>query len=180
MDIWTYIKSDLTRYVENYSNKIFIKQLFVNRSFQYTFWLRLTHHKSKLIKYIAIIVHKYLSNKYHIYIPRSLKIGYGFYISHRMCIVINPTVSIGNNVNISQFTNIGSNEGQAATIGDNVYIGPQVCIVEDVKIGNNSTIGAGCVVVKDVPENATVVGTPAKVISYDNPGRYIKRKWKCN
>ncbi len=60
---------------------------------------------------------------------------------------------------------VGSNEGQAATIGDNVYIGPNVCIVEDVMIGNNCTIGAGSVVTKDIPENATAAGNPTKIIS---------------
>lgn len=62
-------------------------------------------------------------------------------------------------------------------IGDNVYIGPSVCIVENVSIGDNATIGAGAVVVKDVPANATVAGVPAKVISEKQPGRYILNKW---
>lgn len=56
-------------------------------------------------------------------------------------------------------------------------MGPSVCIVEDVKIGSNVTIGAGSVVTKDIPENATAVGNYAKVINYNHPGRYIKNKW---
>ncbi|MFM5412420.1 serine O-acetyltransferase [Aeromonas veronii] len=94
-----------------------------------------------------------------------------------MALVLNLTTKIGTNCNLSQFTTIGSNHGQAATIGDNVYIGPNVCIVEDVKIGNNVTIGAGSIVTKDIPDNSTAVGVPAKVISNNNPGRYVNRRW---
>lgn len=91
---------------------------------------------------------------------------------------MNPTAKIGNNCNLSQFTTIGANEGKAAVIGDNVYIGPSVCLVENVIIGDNVTIGAGAVVVKDVPDDATVAGVPAKIISYKSPGRYINRRWQ--
>ena len=66
----------------------------------------------------------------------------------------------------------------AAVIGDNVYIGPNVCVVEDVIIGDNVTIGAGSVVTKDIPSNATAVGNYAKVINYNNPGRFINNQWK--
>lgn len=78
--------------------------------------------------------------------------------------MIHPTAVIGRNVNLSQFTTIGSNKGKAATIGDNVYVGPGVCIVEDVTIGEGSTIGAGAVVTKNTPPHSVSVGVPAKVI----------------
>ena len=94
-----------------------------------------------------------------------------------MCMVVNGGTVIGNNVNLSQFLNIGTNHETPAIIGDNVYVGPHVSIIEDVKIGCNSSIGAGAVVTKDVPENATVAGVPAKVLNYNNPGRYILRPW---
>ena len=108
------------------------------------------------------------------------KVGYGLYIGHGGPVVINETARIGNNCNLSQFTTIGSNHGQAAIIGDNVYIGPSVCLVEDVHIGSNATIGAGSVVTKDIPENATAAGNYAKVLNYRNPGRYIKNPWPIN
>ena len=104
-------------------------------------------------------------------------LGYGLYIGHNGPVIVNPTAKIGNNCNLSQFTTIGSNRGPAAEIGDNVYIGPSVCIVENVKIGNNVTIGAGSVVTKDLPENATVAGNYAKVLNYNNPGRYVNKRW---
>lgn len=90
-----------------------------------------------------------LSRKYGIQIPPTVKIGYGLYIGHGIGIIINDSTVIGSNCNISQFLTIGSNRGTPAIIGDNVYIGPSVCIVENVRIGNNTTIGAGSVVVKD-------------------------------
>ena len=119
-------------------------------------------------------------NKNYIQIPLETKIGYGFYIGHGGPVIINGTTIIGNNCNISQFTTIGANEGKAAVIRDNVYIGPNVCIVEDVLIKDNVTIGAGSVVCKDLPENATVAGNYAKVLNFNNPGRYIENRWNID
>ncbi|MFP3838254.1 transferase [Prevotella intermedia] len=65
-------------------------------------------------------------------------------------------------------------------MGDNVYIGPNVCIIENVRIGNNVTIGAGAIVVKDIPDNATVAGNPAKIISYNDHSDLRLRVWKNN
>ena len=118
-----------------------------------------------------------ISRIYQIDIPASTKIGYGFYIGHHICMVVNGATIIGNNVNLSQFVNIGSSDNLSAIIGDNVWIAPHVSIVDDVNIGNNSSVGAGAVVTKNVPENATVVGVPAKVINYNNPGRYVCNRW---
>lgn len=100
------------------------------------------------------------------------------YIGHGFGIVVNSSAIIGNNCNLSQLTTIGANDGKAAVIGDNVYIGPNVCLVENVHIGNNVTIGAGAVVTKDIPDNATAAGVPAKVLNYDNAARYINNKWE--
>ena len=106
------------------------------------------------------------------------KIGYGLYIGHGGPIVVNPTAQIGNNVNLSQFTTIGSNHDKAAIIGDNTYIGPNSCIIEDVVIGKNVTIGSGSVVTKNIPDNATACGNYAKVINYNDPGRYTRNnRW---
>ena len=170
-----YVKSDLFRYYGKYNMKTFIKALLINKSFRVQYAFRLWQNKG-FIKYWGLLL--YILFRDNNRIPRSVKIGYGLYIGHGGPVVINPTAIIGNNVNLSQFTTIGSNEGKAAVIGDNVYIGPNVCLVEDVVIGNNVTIGAGSVVTKSIPDNATAVGNYAKVINYNNPARYIGNKWK--
>lgn len=177
-----YIKSDLGRYIgqdNTTSYKIFSFYM-RSISFRFTFWLRLCKSQNKLIRGVAIINHRRLSRKYMLDIPRNTDIGYGLYLGHGGSIVINETAKIGNNVNLSQFTTIGSNKGKAAVIGDNVYIGPSVCIVEDIKIGSNVKIGAGSVVVHDIPDNATAVGVPAKAVKINQEENiFVQNKYKA-
>lgn len=116
--------------------------------------------------------------KESIQISPKTQIGYGLFIGHAGPIIVSPYTKIGNNVHLSQFTSIGTNHKKGATIGDNTYVGPNVCIVEDVVIGCNVTIGAGSVVTKNIPNNATACGNYAKVINYNNPGRYtMNNRW---
>lgn len=165
------------RYYGRADKKTLIKALLKNSTFRFQFALRLCQGKGA-VKCIGRILWRLNRTRKTIQISPQTKIGYGLYIAHNGPVVISPTAVIGNNCNLSQFTTIGSNHGKAATIGDNTYIGPNVCIVEDVKIGNNVTIGAGSVVTKDIPDNATAVGNYAKVIHYNNPGRYVGRRWE--
>lgn len=171
------IRSDLFRYAGRTGVSPFFRNILLNRSFKYTFWLRLCRARSGFVRLIAKVMHRHLSNRYGIQIPRAVQIGPGLYIGHHMCVVVNKTAVIGRNCNLSQFTTIGSNHNSAAKIGDSVYIGPGVSIVEGVSIGAGATIGAGAVVVRDVPAGATVAGNPAKVISEKEPGRYIHNPW---
>lgn len=146
--------------------------------FAFLFWFRLFSGAKRNVFYqFGKLMLRRQSLRLGIEIPLATKIGYGFFFAHRSAVIIHPSAVIGNNCNISQYTTIGSNMGKAATIGDNVYIGPSVCIIENVVVGSNATIGAGSVVVKDVPAGATIAGVPAKVISDKAPGRFIQNKW---
>lgn len=144
--------------------------------FKYSFWLRLSAMKNPF-RLLAKVIHYLQSKKYSVYIPSSTQIGYGLYIGHCFGIVINRYTKIGNNCNITHLLTIGSNNKTPAIIGDKVYIGPSVSIVEKVMIGDRTTIGAGSVVVKDVPANSTVAGNPAKVISTKDHSAYICNIW---
>ncbi|MGV0936466.1 serine O-acetyltransferase [Empedobacter falsenii] len=177
-EVLKYIYSDLCRYTNNISIKNLLFHYYFNRGFKYMLWFRFTKHNNLFIRRFSFLILNIKRIKYKIDISHKTQIGYGFYIGHSGPIVINPTTIIGNNVNVSQYTSIGANEGPAAIIKDEVYIGPNVCIIENVIIGSKVTIGAGSVVTKNIPDNATVVGNYAKVINYDNPGKYILNKFK--
>ena len=178
LEIVEYIKSDLHRYGGAVSLSQFVEHIIFSRGFRFSFWFRLCKSRRFLLKSIAKLFRFRLSRRYGIDFPTQIEVGYGLYLGHGIGIVVNPSTKIGNNCNLSQFTTIGANKGgQAAIIGDNVYIGPNVCIVEAVVIGDNSTIGAGSVVTKDVAPNLTVAGVPAKPISEKNPGQFVNRRW---
>lgn len=103
-------------------------------------------------------------------IPYSVKhIGKGMWFAHPYSTVLNAE-SIGDNFNCLHCTTIGTKAGMNGKAGDkpiignNVSVGCNVCIIGGIHIGDNVTIGAGSVVVKDVPSNCIVAGNPARVI----------------
>ena len=140
-------------------------------------WQRLCGYKGVLY-YPSKLMHKLCCNLRQIDLPIETRIGFGLYLGHKRCMVINGGTIIGNNVSLFQFLNIGTEHNTPAIIGDEVYVGPGVCIVENVRIGSKSSIGAGAVVTKDVPAESTCAGVPAKVINYNDPGRFIKFRWE--
>lgn len=84
----------------------------------------------------------------------------------RVGTLINQLASIGHDVEIGKFVEICPNVSISGNciIGDNVFIGTGAIILPKVKIGNNVKIGAGAVVNKDLPDNCTAVGIPAKIL----------------
>ncbi len=175
-----YIKSDLYRYNGKVTLKLFFKEYLLNRGFCFTVWFRLSKVDNYFIKNFAILILNVKRIRYHIDISHRCQIGYGLYIGHSGPLIINSTAIIGNNCNLSQYTTIGSNDDKAAIISDNVYIGPNCCLIENVRIGENVTIGGGSVVTKDLPDNCTAAGNYAKVLNFSNPGRYIINKYDFN
>ena len=102
-------------------------------------------------------------------IPSSTIIGDNFEIFHSAhASVVSPGTIIGKNVSLRQNTTIGAKGFDSAEkspiIEDEVTIGPNVCIIGSITIGRGATIGAGAVVVKDVPPNTVVVGKSCKNI----------------
>ena len=111
------------------------------------------------------------------------KIGKNLFIDHGMGVVIGETSEIGNNVTIYHAVTLGGSspsidserqrhEKRHPTIGNDVVIGSGAQIIGPIKVGNNARIASNAVVVKDVPENATMVGIPAKAVKLENKGNF--------
>ena len=111
------------------------------------------------------------------------KIGKNLFIDHGMGVVIGETSEIGDNVTMYHSVTLGGSspsidserqrhEKRHPTIGNDVVIGSGAQIIGPIRVGNNSRIAANAVVVKDVPENATMVGIPAKVVKLENKGSF--------
>lgn len=92
----------------------------------------------------------------------------GLVIMHPVGIVINSKVTGGSKIVLESGVVIGDEKGKAPVLGDNIFIGAGAKIVGGITIGSNVKIGANAVVVKDVPDNVTVVGIPAKVVSKES------------
>lgn len=99
------------------------------------------------------------------------KIGRRFFIDHGMGVVIGETCEIGDNVMVYQGVTLGGTGKEKGkrhpTLKDNVLVATGAKVLGSITIGENSKVGAGSVVLKDVPPNATVVGIPGKVVMRD-------------
>lgn len=95
-------------------------------------------------------------------------IGKRFFVDHATGVVIGETAIIGDNVSIFQGVTLGGvsfNKGKRhPTIGNHVVIGCNASVLGNITIGNNVRIGAGSVVLKDVPDDCTVVGVPGRIV----------------
>ncbi len=99
-------------------------------------------------------------------------IGKGFFIDHGTGVVIGETTVIGDNVTLYQGVTLGGTGKECGkrhpTIGDNVMISVGAKVLGSFKVGDNSKIGAGSVVIEEVPPNCTVVGVPGRIVKQDN------------
>ena len=139
-------------------------------------WLRNIRSTARLIMQIA----RFLTG---IEIHPGAKIGDGFFMDHAMGIVIGETAEIGDNVTIYHAVTLGGSspsidserqrhEKRHPTIGEDVVIGSGAQIIGPIIVGKNARIAANAVVVKDVPESATMVGIPAKAVRLENKGKF--------
>ncbi len=141
-----------------------------------SFWAvinhRIAHKLYKKNKYfLARLVSQFSRFITGIEIHPGATIGNNFFIDHGMGIVIGETAEIGDNVMLYHGVTLGGTgkdkNKRHPTVEDNVMIGAGTIVLGPVTIGKNSKIGAGSVVIQDIPENVTAVGSPVMVVRKD-------------
>ena len=120
------------------------------------------------MKFIARFISQRARHKTGIEIHPGAKIGKGLFIDHGMGVVIGETAEIGDYCTIYQNVTLGGtgkDHGKRhPTLGNNVLVGSGAKVLGPFKVGDNARIAAGAVVLTEVPENATAVGVPAKIV----------------
>lgn len=121
--------------------------------------------------FVARYISQRAARKTNIEIHPGAKIGKRFFIDHGTGVVIGETAEIGDDVTIYQGVTLGGTGKDVGkrhpTVGDGVMIGAGAKVLGPFRIGNNTNIAAGSVVLHAIPDNSTAVGTPARVIKRD-------------
>jgi len=177
--------ADLYRYGPA-TPRAFLRALVAEPGYRYAFAMRLVayarSHGDLAHRLLAIGSRLWLRQmrfRFGVDLPASTQVGSGLYMNHPNGIVVHSEAVIGRDCNLSQDVTLGeANRGRNAgfpTIGDGVYIGPGAKIVGAVHVGDDSAIGANCVVTHDVPPHSVVVGVPGRVISSEGAAGYVNR-----
>lgn len=136
---------------------------------QAVFWHRAAHFLYKHgLKFLARWISQTTRFFTGIEIHPGAVIGRGLFIDHGMGVVIGETAVVGDNCTIYQGVTLGGTGKEKGkrhpTLGDNVMVGSGAKVLGPFRVGSNSKIAAGAVVLSEVPENSTCVGVPARVV----------------
>jgi serine O-acetyltransferase len=119
-------------------------------------------------RFLARMMSQFIRLLTGIEIHPGAQIGHRFFIDHGMGVVIGETTIIGDDVTVYQGVTLGGTGKETGkrhpTILNNVVVGTGARVLGNITIGENSRIGAGSVVLRDVPDNSTVVGVPGHIV----------------
>lgn len=173
MRLFTYIKEELQVIKERDPAIKSNMEILLYPSFKVMIRYRLAH-KLYLKKhyFLARWISQRAARKTGIEIHPGAKIGKGFFVDHGSGVIIGETTVIGNNVTLYQGVTLGGTGKEKGkrhpTLEDNVMVSAGAKILGSFTIGENAKIGAGSVVLKEVPPNCTVVGVPGRIVRMGN------------
>lgn len=148
-------------------------EVFLYPSFKAIIMYRIAHKfYVKKHYFLARLISQKAVRKTGIEIHPGAKIGKGFFIDHGSGVIIGETAEIGDNVTLYQGVTLGGTGKEQGkrhpTLKDNVMVSAGAKVLGSFTIGENSKIGAGSVVLKEVPANCTVVGVPGRIVRMGN------------
>ena len=169
MGILSYIKQEIRVVRERDPAIKSNMEVFLYPSFKAILRYRVAHRLYlKKHYFLARWVSQRAVRKTGIEIHPGAKIGKGLFIDHGSGVIIGETAELGDNVTLYQGVTLGGTGKEKGkrhpTLGDNVMVSAGAKVLGSFKIGENSKIGAGSVVLKEVPPNCTVVGVPGRIV----------------
>jgi len=124
---------------------------------------------------LAVALQNRISEIFHVDIHPAARVGRGILVDHATGVVIGETAVVGDNVSILHGVTLGgSGTGKGVRhprIGHGVLLGAGVCVLGPVSVGDGAKIGAGSVVVTNIPDHSVAVGVPARVVRGPKPSQ---------
>ena len=144
-------------------------KVFMYPCFKAMIYYKISHYFYKKKHFlIARYISEKAKRKTGIEIHPGATIGKGLFIDHGTGVVIGETAIIGDNVTMFHGVTLGGTGKEKGkrhpTVGNNVFIGCGAKLLGNITIGDNAKIGANAVILKDVPQSATVVGIPGRIL----------------
>jgi serine O-acetyltransferase len=173
MGIISYVKEEISVIRERDPAIKSDAEVFLYPSFKAILHYRVAHKLYEGKHYfLARWVSQRAVRKTGIEIHPGAKIGKGLFIDHGSGVIIGETAELGDNITLYQGVTLGGTGKEQGkrhpTLRDNVMVSSGAKVLGSFVIGENSKIGAGAVVLKEVPPNCTVVGVPGRVVKMDN------------
>lgn len=149
-------------------------EVFLYPSFKVMLSYRRAHKLYRKKHYfLARLLSQRAARKTGIEIHPGAQIGKGLFIDHGCGVVIGETTVIGDNCTLYQGVTLGGTGKEQGkrhpTLGNNVMVSAGAKVIGSFKIGDNCKIGAGSVVLREVPQGSTVVGVPGRVVRHNSP-----------
>jgi len=167
---------------ELYIPFLYVKGLHALQTYRVAHWLWAKGRES-----LALFFQNRMSAEFGVDIHPAARLGQGIMLDHATGVVIGETAVVGNNVSILQSVTLGGtgkDEGDRhPKIGDGVLISAGAKILGNIRVGEGAKVGAGSVVLEDVPAHTTVAGVPAKIVgrpASDQPALEMEHDFCCD